>query len=107
MKMADVSEVMSGCKGCVWLALFKLDNVFTQLRPSERSSVSHSAAVHLNNSDMFSIGHEVNICTGSVGTRQVEFFVTVHSEYAFTIECIEEVTGMHMGSLKGLAIKNY
>ena len=107
MKVADVSEVMSDCKGCQWLSLFKVDNVFTQLRHDERKYVSHSAAIHLNNSDMFSIGHKVKTCTGIVGTRQVGFFVTVHSEYAFTIECIEEVTGMHMGSLKGLAIKNY
>ena len=107
MKMADVRDVMSDGKGCVWFSLFKLDNVFSQLRLDERSSMAHNAAVHLNSSDRFSIGHKVRIYTGSVGTRQVEFFVTVHSEYAFTIECSEEVTGMHMGSLKGLAIKDY
>ena len=108
MKMADVRKMLNDDDtGCVWLSLFKVDPVFDQLRVEERVTMSYSAAFYMNNSNVYQIGFKSPLCTSSVGTRQVRFYINMSSEYAFRIDCIDDDTGLHLGTLKGLAIKDY
>ena len=108
MKIADVRKMMDDDdRGCVWLSLFKADPVFDQLRVEARVTLSYSVAYFMNHSNVYKIGFNSVLCSGSVGTRQIRFYITMYSEYAFKVDCIDEDSQLHLGTLKGLAVKDY
>lgn len=107
MLVADVQGSMDcGC-GCVWLSLFKVGRVFTDQRDGERAKLSHSVADRLNYNSVWHMGREYAVYSNRVGLREVEYSVLMESEYSFLVTCRDMDSGLVMGTMRGVAIKDY